>query len=152
MLLLPLAPSLIYLKLKRFKGPKMDFTSLHFTSLFTSLFTHKHGGRRSIAGIKESFEGYRPPSPMVVKEIPFKFSTCKTSAGVKFYKRNPFKFFLRSPSIFKRNPIKKNRLQFYMEIPLLFSKNHKLETIFEKSHRSSVILKILENFSNLSKI
>ena len=42
MLLLPLTPSLIYLKLKRFKGPKMDFTfslhfslSLHFT--FTSL-------------------------------------------------------------------------------------------------------------------
>merc|ERR1712155_13264 len=27
-----------------------------------------------------------------------------------------------------------------MDIPLLFSKNHKLETIFEKSHRSSVIL------------
>merc|ERR1712030_83102 len=52
-------------------------------------------------------------------------------------------FFLRSPSIFKRNPIKKNRLQFYMEIPLLFSKNHKLETIFEKSHRNSVILKIV---------
>ena len=25
---------------------------------------------------------YRPPTPMVIKEIPFKFSTCKTSAGV----------------------------------------------------------------------
>merc|ERR1719204_34576 len=33
----------------------MDFTfSLHF---HFSLFTHKHGGRRSIAGIKESFKG-----------------------------------------------------------------------------------------------
>merc|ERR1712115_133125 len=104
--------------------------------MVTSL--HKHGGRRSIARIEESFEG--------------KYSTCKTSAGVEFYKRNPFKFFLKSPSIFKRNPIEKIRLQFYMEILLLFSKNHKLETIFKKSHRSIVILKILENFSNLSKI
>ena len=40
-------PSASYLKTKKFKGPKMD--SLHF---FT--FTHKDGGRRSIAGIKES--------------------------------------------------------------------------------------------------
>ena len=79
--------------------------------------------------IRESFKG--------------KYSTCKTSAGIEFYKRNPFNFFLRSPSIFKRNPIEKIRLQFYKEIPLLFSKNHKLETIFEKSHRSSVILKIV---------
>merc|ERR1712115_729551 len=70
-------------------------------------------------------------------------STCKTSAGVEFYKRNPFNFYLKSPSIFKRNPIEKIRLQFYMEILLLFSKNHKLETIFEKSHRSSVIFKIV---------
>ena len=58
------------------------FFHFHFTSLHFFTFTHKHGGRRSIAGIKESFEGYRPPTPMVIKEIPFKFSTCKTSAGV----------------------------------------------------------------------
>ena len=25
---------------------------------------------------------YRPPTPMVIEEIPFKCSTCKTSAGV----------------------------------------------------------------------
>ena len=37
----------------------------------------------------------------------------------------------------------KNRLQFYMEIFCKFSKNHKFETIFEKSHRVSVILKIV---------
>merc|ERR1712208_10959 len=43
---------------------------------------------------------------------------------------------------FQKKSHKKNRLQFYMEIPLLFSKNHKLETIFEKSHRSIGILKI----------
>merc|ERR1711947_58606 len=77
--------------------------------------------------------------PGNVQDYPIGF----TSAGVEFYKRNPLNFFLKSPSIFKRNPIKKNRLQFYMEIPLLFSKNHKLETIFEKSHRSSMILKIV---------
>jgi len=107
--------------------------SLHSLTLLTHSLTHfslhKHGGRRSIAGIRESFKG--------------KYSTCKTSAGIEFYKRNPFHFFLRSPSIFKRNPIEKIRLQFYKEIPLLFSKNHKLETIFEKCRRSSVILKIV---------
>ena len=68
----------------------------------------KHGKKRSIAGTAQHST---------------KYSTCKTSAGVNkkflhFYKRNPFKFFLKSPSIFKRNPIKKNRLQFYMENPL----------------------------------
>ena len=112
------------------------FTSLfHFSQALASLaFGSGGGGRRrgemaSSLTIRESFKG--------------KYSTCKTSAGIEFSKRNPFNFFLRSPSIFKRNPIEKIRLQFYMEIPLLFSKNHKLETIFEKSHRSSVILKIV---------
>ena len=127
----------------------MDFTfSLHFSLHFFTTKTFGFGlsgggGRRrgvmaSSLTIRESFKG--------------KYSTCKTSAGIEFYKRNPFNFFLRSPSIFKRNPIEKIRLQFYKEIPLLFSKNHKLETIFGKSHRSSVILKILEKFSNFSKI
>ena len=90
MLLLPLTPPLIYLKLKKFKGPKMD--SLFFYKLIykgiplgkvtdstlynyyaqnkliykgillgkvtdSTLYIHKHGGRRSIAGIKESFKG-----------------------------------------------------------------------------------------------
>ena len=103
MFLLPQTPTLIYLKLKKIKGPKTH--SLHFTSLH---FHHKHGKKRSIAGTAQHST---------------KYSTCKTSAGVNkkflhFYKRNPFKFFLKSPSIFKRNPIKKNRLQFYMENPL----------------------------------
>merc|ERR1712030_34017 len=60
MLLLPKTPTLIYLKLKKFKGPKMD--SLHFT--FTSLHFHHNNFRRvvprtslsTIAGIKESFK------------------------------------------------------------------------------------------------
>ena len=78
--------------MKRFKGPKMD--SLHFTSLF-SLFTslHKYRGRRSIAGIKESFKG--------------KYSTCKTSAGVNLQGKSfqnftlnfncPMKFLIEIP-------------------------------------------------------
>merc|ERR1712208_222511 len=67
------------------------------------------GGRRrgemaSSLTIRENFKG--------------KYSTCKTSAGIEFYKRNPFNFFLKSQSIFRRNPIKKNRLQFYMKNPM----------------------------------
>merc|ERR1711954_127696 len=71
-----------------------------------------------------------------------KCSTCKTSAGVEFYKRNPFNFFLKSPSIFKRNPFKKIAFNFIWKILCKFFKNHKLETIFEKSHSSRVIMKI----------
>merc|ERR1712115_202812 len=85
-------------------------------------------------------------------------STCKTSAGIEFYKRNLFKFFLKSPSIFKRNPIKKIAFNFISKIPCNFFKNHKLETIFEKSHRSRVILKIVgatpqivQNLTNIKK-
>ena len=44
---------------------------------------------------------------------------------------------------------KKNHPQNF---PNFSRKIDKLDTIFKKSHRSSVILKILENFSNLSKI
>merc|ERR1712115_473913 len=40
------------------------------------------------------------------------------------------------------NPIKNIAFNFIYKIPFKFSKNHKLETIFEKNHRSSVILKI----------
>ena len=66
MLLLPLTPPLIYLKLKKIKGPKMDslfFTSLHFTSqaLASLAFGSGGGGRRreemaSSLTIKESFK------------------------------------------------------------------------------------------------
>merc|ERR1711954_523572 len=93
------------------------FTSLsfHFTFTFTSL--HKHGKKRSIAGTAQHST---------------KYSTCKTSAGVKkkflhFYKRNPFKFFLKSPSIFKRNPIKKIAFNFIWKIPCKLFTNHKLD-------------------------
>ena len=63
-------------------------------SLFFFTFTTKTfgfglsggGGRRrgemaSSLTIRESFKG--------------KYSTCKTSAGIEFYKRNPFNFFTR---------------------------------------------------------
>merc|ERR1712208_1684 len=115
-----------YLKIKKFKDQKRHHSlQFHFTSTIYGGFGPARArlapwklGHRTCKTIKESFKG--------------KYSTCKTSAGIEFYKRNPFNFFLRSPSIFKRNPIEKIRLQFYKEIPLLFSKNHKLETIFEK--------------------
>merc|ERR1712115_412955 len=104
MLLLPKTPPLIYLKLKKKLKDQNLIHSLHFHFHFH----HKHGKKRSIAGTAQHST---------------KYSTCKTSAGVNkkilhFYKRNPFKFFLKSPSIFKRNPFKKNRLQFYIENPL----------------------------------
>merc|ERR1712208_265643 len=42
------------------------------------------------------------------------------------------------------NPLKKNSPSIlYGKYIVTFSKNHKLETIFEKSHRSNVILKIV---------
>merc|ERR1712074_66564 len=103
-----------------------------------------------MGGVELPEPRYRPPIPMVIKEIPSKCSTCKTSAG----------FFPREISCKKF----KNHLQLYVkifqkkififsrEIPLqFFPKSHFLE-YFSKSHRSSVILKILENFSNFSKI
>merc|ERR1712115_86043 len=86
----------------------------------------------SIAGIRESFK------------VNASRARLARGAGVEFYKRNPFNFFLKSPSIFKRNPIKKITFNFIWKIPCNFFKNHRLETIFEKSHRSSVILKFLK--------
>ena len=64
MLLLPLTPPLIYLKLKKIKGPKTDhFHSLTFTSqaLASLAFGSGGGGRRreemaSSLTIKESFK------------------------------------------------------------------------------------------------
>ena len=47
---------------------------------FTGHEYHKHGGRRSIAGIKESFKG--------------KYRTCKTSAGVNLQGKSFEKFSL----------------------------------------------------------
>merc|ERR1711984_34324 len=53
----------------------------------------------------------------------------------KFYKRNPFNFF------FEKNEPR----NYASKIP---SRTVKLEIIFSKNHHSSVILKIVENFSN----
>merc|ERR1712030_224383 len=88
-------------------------------------------GRRSIAGIKESFEGYRPPTPMVIKEIPLKFRTCKTSAGVK--QGYPFKIFLPA-SIFQRNPFKNffHLIFFPGKSLYFFFQNHTFSNIFQK--------------------
>ena len=81
MLLLPQTPTLIYLKLKKNKGPKTH--SLHFTFTFTSLHFHKHGGRGSIAGIAQ----HSIPIS-IIKEIPFKIFP-----SASFFQRNSFKNF-----------------------------------------------------------
>ena len=137
MLLLPKTPPLTYPNMKRFKDQKKHHFFFTFTFTFTSLhFT-----------IKESFK--------------VKYSTCKTSVGVNFYKGNPFEIF-PSASIFQRNPLKnffhliffpreisckkfKFHLQFYVKIFLKkfssfftgkslvkFFQKITFETIFEK--------------------
>ena len=58
-------------------------------------FLDIHGGRRSIAGIKESFR---------------KYSTCKTSAGVNLQGKSFEKFSL-SFNFYKRFPWEKNLME-----------------------------------------
>merc|ERR1712079_144260 len=107
MLLLPLTPPLIYLKLKKFKGPKMD--SLHFTfsqSLASLVLVSGGGGRRreemaSSLTIKESFKGT--------------YSTCKISAGVNqasIFQRNPFKNFFHFIFFPGKSLVKNSKLTF----------------------------------------
>ena len=62
MLLLPLTPPLIYLKLKKIKGPKTHSLSL---SLHFHFHFHKHGKKRSIAGTAQ--HSTKP----LLEEIPF---------------------------------------------------------------------------------
>ena len=112
MLLLPPTPPLIYLKLKKIKGPKMDSLFFHFTSLSLSqalaplAFSSGGGGRRreemaSSLTIKESFKG--------------KYSTCKTSVGVNpasIFQRNPFKNFFHSIFFPGKSLVKNSKLTF----------------------------------------
>ena len=66
MLLLPLTPPLIYLKLKKIKGPKMDSLFHFFTFHFFPFTSHfKHGKKRSIAGTAQH------STPISTKEILF---------------------------------------------------------------------------------
>merc|ERR1712242_215809 len=95
---------------------------IHFFSLFTFTFIHRHslrslfgsggGGRRrgemaSSLTIKESFRG--------------EYSTCKTSAGVNpasIFQRNPFQNFFHSIFFPREISCKKfkTHLQFYVKI------------------------------------
>ena len=80
------------------------------------------------------------------KEIPLKLNRTKK----KVYQKIELTFNFTKEIHVKIIRNKKNQpWNLVSKIP---SRIVKLETIFEKSHRSSVILKILENFSNLSKI
>merc|ERR1711923_619661 len=127
--------------MKRFKGPKT-----HSLSLSLHFHFHKHGGRRSIAGIKESF-------------------TCKTSAGV-------LKSF-RNKKISKEISCKKFKihLQFYVKIANKncssfftgkylhnFSKKLLLRTFFKNSLQEGVsensvkFLQLLQNLTPIRKL
>ena len=97
-------PPSTYLKTKKFKGPKMDFTfSLHVHFHFTSLHFHfhKHGGRRSIAGIKESFKGNAArarlarafPNKKISREISCKKFKTHLQFYVKISNKNLSSFF-----------------------------------------------------------
>merc|ERR1712208_17129 len=109
-LLLPLTPTLIYLKLKKIKGPKTH-------SLFTSLFHfHNHGKKRSIAGIKESFK--------------IKCSTCKTSAG--FTKEIPLK-----PNRTQKKVYQKIELTFNFTKEIHVKKFKIAFNFLKKSHRKN---------------
>ena len=111
MLLLPQTPNLIYLKLKKNKGPKMD--SLHLTFSLSI---------RSIAGIAQH------SIPISIKESSFlnKFPLIWVSSifsknwtQLQFYKRNvllkisclqfcmknPFKFFFNHPNFSREIPL-----------------------------------------------
>merc|ERR1711879_463809 len=77
MLLIPKTPPLTYPKIKKFKGPKTDHFTFHFHSsliinfcrvVLSYLAIDEHGGRGSIAGIKESFA----IALHFTKEIPLK--------------------------------------------------------------------------------
>ena len=106
MLLLPLTPPLIYLKLKKIKGPKMDSLFSLSQALASLAFGSGGGGRRreemaSSLTIKESFKG--------------KYSTCKTSVGVNpasIFQRNPFKNFFHSIFFPGKSLVKNSKLTF----------------------------------------
>ena len=109
----------------------------------------------------------------IVRLFPFKIESDQIKRlttnwyRLQFYNRNPFKklsshFTLEIP--LKNLFIFSEGANFTKEIPLIFffeknqpwnyaskipSRTVKLEIIFSKNHRSSVILKIVENFSNL---
>ena len=146
MLLLPLTPPLIYLKLKKIKGPKthslFHFFTFHFFTFSLSL--HKHGGRRSIAGIKESFKGNAARARLARgfrnKKISREISCKKFKTHLQFYvkisNKNFSSFFTRK-SLY--NFSKKLLLRIFFKISLQ-------EGDFENS------LKFLQLVQNLTPI
>ena len=155
MLLLPLTPPLIYLKLKKIKGPKMD-------SLFTSLSLHKHslrslsgsggGGRRreemaSSLTIKESFKvnaararlarGFR--NKKISREISCKKFKTHLQFYVKISNKN-FSSFFTGKSLY--NFSKKLLLR-------PFFKNSLQEGVFENSLK---FLQLLQNLTPIRKL
>merc|ERR1711978_225526 len=120
--------------------------SLHFTSLHSlhSLTFHKHGGRRSIAGIKESFKGNTArarlarafPNKKISREISCKKFKTHLQFYVKISNKN-FSSFFTGKSL--NNFSKKLLLR-------PFFKNSLQEGVFENS------LKFLQLVPNLTPI
>ena len=89
-----------------FKGISLENRSINpraslARAAFKRDFLDNHGGRRSIARIKESFKG--------------KYSTCKTSAGVNpasIFQRNLFKNFFHSIFFSGKSLVKNSKHTF----------------------------------------
>merc|ERR1711923_466582 len=119
----------------------MDHSLTHFTSLH---FTHKHGGRRSIAGIKESFKGNAARARLVrgfrSKKISREISCKKFKTHLQFYVKISNENF---SSLFAG----KSLYNFSKKLLLRpFFKNSLQEGVFENS------LKFLQLVPNLTPI
>ena len=110
MLLLPQTPTLIYLKLKKNKGPKMDSLSLHFT--FTFHF-HKHGGRRSIAGMAQH------SITISIKKAPFQRNSLNIDFS-QFSPKNGTAFIFTKEIPLKMNRTNKKKVRQKTEIAFNF--------------------------------
>ena len=109
-------------------------------------------------------------SSLTIKEsLKGKYSTCKTSAGVNpasIFQRNPFQNFFHSIFFPGKSLVKNSKLTFNFtwkspiknflhflqgNLFIIFPKNYFWDH-FSKTLSKRVFLKILKNFSNLSKI
>ena len=124
----------------------MDFTVFTFTFTFTSLHFHKHGGRRSIAGIKESFKGNAACARLARgfrnKKISREISCKKFKTHLQFYVKisnKNFSSFFPGKSLY--NFSKKLLLR-------PFFKNSLQEGVFENSLK---FLQLLQNFTPIRK-
>ena len=140
MLLLPLTPPLIYLKLKRFKGPKMDFT---FFTFFTFTFTSTRFARFSVQEVEVVGEGrwlLHSQSKKVLKENTARARLARVWINwnhLQFYKRNPFKNESDQKKSCQKIAI---AFHFTKDIPLKFFRENK------KYHQKILKRRLIYNF------